>query len=104
MSPPRAGTASFALLLAAQALKIERAKSGQGATLMELVQRSQVGYRSARLLVPQMRRLGLLKIKGERKVDYRNRPVKEYEPAAPITTEAVGGWADLGHCLQGWGR
>lgn len=67
-----------ALVRAAQALKIERAQSGQGATLLELVHRSQVGYAVARQIVPKLKSRGVLVKVGERRVSRRNRPVFEY--------------------------
>lgn len=94
----------LALLQAAHAIRVERAQSGQGATLQELVHRSQVGYQVARALVPKLKDRGQLQIVGERKVDYRNRPVAEYAPAdldAPVIGE---GWVDLGNCLATWIR
>lgn len=103
MSAPRDGTASGALFQAARAFVTERAATGQGATLKELVHRSQVGYGSARLLVPQLCRRGLFAIVGQRRVDYRNRPVAEYAPV--LSSAPTGpGWAPLGQCLQGWLR
>ena len=66
------------MLQAAQALRNERIASGQGATLRELVQRSQVGYAVARTLVANLKRRGQIEQVGTRRVDYRNRPVAEY--------------------------
>jgi len=95
----------LALLQAAHAFRSERAESGQGATLLELVHRSQVGYQVARAMVPKLKDRGHLKIVGERKVDYRNRPVAEYLPVDPEADLASGpGWVDLGNCMQSWTR
>jgi hypothetical protein len=101
----------LALLQAAQALRCEYAASGRGATLLEMVHRSQVGYTVARALVPKMTRAGHLHVVGERRVTYRNRPVAEYAPPA---TEAVPdvqdaedgsqGFVDLGQCMADWAR
>jgi hypothetical protein len=96
-----------ALLLAAQAIKIERAESGQGATLLELVHRSQVGYKVARALVAKMKERGQLVQVGERRVDYRNRPVAEYAPAPhkqEIECRFGDGWVALDRCVGGWAR
>ena len=97
----------LALLQAAHAIKAERSASGQGATLLELVHRSQVGYKVARALVPKLKERGQLQIVGERQVDYRNRPVAEYAPAdiqTEIESRAGHGWVDLSRCLSGWAR
>lgn len=95
----------LALLQAAHAFRVERAESGQGATLLELVHRSQVGYKVARALVPKLKERGLLVKVGERQVDYRNRPVAEYAPVEPPADLASGpGWVDLECCLAHWNR
>lgn len=97
----------LALLQAAHAIRRERAASGQGATLLELVHRSQVGYQVARDLVPKLRASGKLEKVGERKVDYRNKPVAEYAPPKVLTVEDVQDlepWADLGNCMKRWIR
>ena len=104
-----AGDPHLALLQAAHAIRRERAASGQGATLLELVHRSQVGYQVARNLVPKLKDRGQLQIVGKRQVDYRNRPVAEYAPSAPVVlsvedVQAGAGWVDLGHCLSSWTR
>lgn len=100
-----AGETHLALLQAAHAIRIERADTGQGATLLELVNRSQVGYKVARALVPKLKERGQLVQTGERQVDYRNRPVAEYAPADQEPDLVSGpGWVDLGACLQSWTR
>lgn len=73
-----AGECYKAIMQAAQALKVERAQSGQGATLLELVHRSQVGYAVARQIVPKLKSRGVLVKVGERRESRRNRPVFEY--------------------------
>lgn len=103
MSPPRTNTVSFALLQAAQALKIERAQTGRGATLLELVKRSQVGYRSARALVPKLRDRGQLRVVGTRREAYRNRPVAEYAPAVSVDAEPTAA-AALAECIRSWAK
>lgn len=96
----------LALLQAAHAIRTERAETGQGATLLELVHRSQVGYKVARALVPKLSARGQLTKVGERKVPYRNRPVAEYVPTDMVeaSTEPVigAGWVNLGDALQHW--
>jgi hypothetical protein len=97
-----AGDCHKALLLAAAALKIERAKSGQGATLLELVHRSQVGYKVARALVPKLTDRGYLQKVGERRVHYRNRPVAEYAPVAHGPIASDDGPVALAHAVRSW--
>jgi len=100
-----AGDTHLALLQAAQAIRSERSDSGQGATLQELVHRSQVGYKVARALVAKMKARGQLVKVGERQVEYRNRKVDEYAPAAQAPDLASGpGWVALDGCVQGWMR
>lgn len=103
-----AGEVSLALLQAAHAIRRERAASGQGATLRELVHRSQVGYQVARDLVPKLKSGGKLKIIGTRRVPGRNRPVAEYAPvvseAAPADVPSGPCWVDLSGCLKSWGK
>lgn len=101
-----AGEVHLALLQAAHAIRAERASTGQGVTLLELVHRSQVGYKVARALVPKLSARGQLTKVGERKVPYRNRPVAEYVPTDMVeaSTEPVigAGWVNLGDALQHW--
>lgn len=101
-----AGEVHLALLQASHAIRAERASTGQGATLLELVHRSQVGYKVARALVPKLSARGQLTKVGERKVPYRNRPVAEYVPTDMVeaSTEPVigAGWVNLGDALQHW--
>ena len=98
-----AGEASLAILQAAHSIRRERAESGKGPTLAELVARSQVGYKAARATVQNLTRAGHLKIAGTCKVPGRNRPAAVYDVAAPAA-DLVSGWADLGECLQSWTR
>jgi hypothetical protein len=77
---------------------------GRGATLAELADRSCVGRDAARRCVDNMRRSGALQIVGERRVDYRNRPVAEYAPPAEDGVTVGEGWVDLGHCMADWVR
>jgi hypothetical protein len=85
----------------------ELSAAGRGVTLAEMAAGACVGQQAARDTVPKLKRRGQLKIVGQRRVDYRNRPVAEY---APVQAEAAGeprprdGIADLAHCLQAWAR
>lgn len=63
--------------------------AGRGVTLAELAAGANVGQQAARHTVSNLRRAGALEIIGERRVDYRNRPVAEYAPALPVQAEAV---------------
>ena len=72
-----------ALCAAAQA-----AHACGGLTLRDLAERACVGLEPARRTVDNMTRAGVLRKVGERRVDYRNRPVAVYAPAA-----AAGGGA-----------
>ena len=99
-----AGETHLALLQAAHAIRRERAESGQGATLLELVHRSQVGYKCARALVQKLKARGQLQIVGQRKVEYRNRPVAEYAPAPPTKAKEKAGWVGLSDCVQSWAK
>lgn len=96
----------LALLQAAHAIHTERAETGQGATLLELVHRSQVGYKVARALVAKLKCRGQLQIVGQRRVAYRNRPVAEYAPAVPVPdlvpVAVDGGLIELCDCLAAW--
>ncbi len=63
---------------------------GQRPTLLELSRHAQVGIAVATYTVDNMCRAGQLQRVGERRVDYRNRPVAEYAPASqPIELRAV---------------
>lgn len=103
-----AGEVSLAMLQAAHAIRRERASSGQGPTLAELVARSQVGYKAARATVSNLKRAGHLEIVGTRRVPGRNRPVAEYAPAGAVLVDedmqGGPGWVNLGNCLNGWAR
>lgn len=84
---------------------------GRAATLRELAHSAQVGVDAARRCVNNMTRAdikhaGALQIVGTRRVDYRNRPVSEYAPAAaaPLSNEIQQGWVDLGNCMADWVR
>jgi len=94
-------------LRAAHAVRKERLDAHQGATLAELVARSQVGYKVARALVGNMRRSGHLAKVGEVRVQYRNRPVALYAPTAAAPSAAPSappqpGPEHLGQALRAW--
>lgn len=89
------------------------------ATLRELAQRAQVGWQAARDTVPYLARTGVLRVVGEKHVDYRNRLVHVYEAAPepdPVQATAAAddgegienrsghGWVDLNRCIDGWAR
>lgn len=97
------GAHHLALLQAAQALKIERAASGQGATLQELVSRSCLGYKIARATLANLRRRGKIEIVRTRRVAWCNKPVSEYLPAIEVAV-VNDGRPTLDACLAGWLR
>ena len=95
-----AGEVSQALLQAARDLHLP----GRGATLQEMADRACVGKQAARDLVPKLKSRGYLEIVGERAVHYRNRPVKEYAPAAaPGGAQVYHGHLELVACMARWG-
>lgn len=100
-----AGETHLAVMQAAHAIRTERADTGQGATLLELVHRSQVGYKVARALVAKLKCRGQLQIVGQRRVAYRNRPVAEYAPTTTVPDllpATGGGLTELCDCLAAW--
>lgn len=99
-----AGEVHLALLQAAHAHRRENAATGQGATLLELVHRSQVGYAVARALVPKLKSHGHLQIVGQRRVAYRNRPVAEYAPPQVTGSLEADRSVDLSNCMRSWTR
>lgn len=56
----------------------------RGATLREMALKAQVGMDDARRTVSNMHRTQQLHAVGERRVEYRNRPVLEYAPADTV--------------------
>lgn len=108
-----AGEVRQALLQAVEALVEELRAAGspfQGPTLQEIMMRARIGRQDARVCVPHCKRSGALRIVGQRRVDYRNRPVAEYALGSGRTgmTEAqaasAADIARLSACLQGWAR
>lgn len=82
--------------------------AGRAVTLAEMAAGACVGHKAATMTVKNLRRSGHLKIVGLRRVNYRNRPVAEYAPAA-VEDKADGVSAapaavDLGRCLHAWAR
>lgn len=104
-----AGDVRQALIQAAREVVAElgqqdSAGGRRGATLAELAARACVGRDAAHTHVPKLKSRGHLQIVGERRVDYRNRPVAEYAPVdvdAPLVEQ---GWVDLGKCMADWVR
>jgi len=105
-----AGEISRALLWAAS----ELATPERAPTLRELAHKAQVGEAAALTTVKNLTRAGKLRracdVHGqprERQVDYRNKPVAEYEPvSAPLDPDSRhgAGWVDLGRIVGGWAR
>ena len=62
-----------------------------------------VGTDTVRRYLDNIKRSGAVCIARQRRVDYRNRPVAEYAPAANAAT-VMQGWVDLGNCLGNWVR
>ena len=79
--------------------------AGRAVTLAEMAAGACVGQKAATYTVKNLRRSGHLRIVGLRRVDYRNRPVAEYAPAAVRAVEpAAPAWVDLDRCLSTWAR
>lgn len=101
MRPP--GEIRQALIDAAHQLVAELGRPNGGATLAELAARSCVGRDAARCYVDNMRRAGVLKIVGQRRVQYRNRPVAEYAPAQNSSSaDTAPSHLALCNCMQSW--
>lgn len=99
-----AGEIRQALIKAARDVVADLSMPNRGATLAELADRSCVGRDAARRYVDNMRRSGALQIVGQRRVDYRNRPVAEYVPVDRGMPLVEQGWVDLGQCMADWVR
>lgn len=86
----------------------------ESCTLRQMAERAQVGYESARHMVPKLHAAGELLVAGEARVDYRNRPVQLYQrPAdgsATVPATATGpqddgegmSTAEIQLFMQGW--
>lgn len=83
----------------------ELSAAGRRVTLAEMASAACVGQKAARHTVANLHRRGHLKIVGERRVAYRNRPVAEYM-AAPEVPDVVActGVAELGRVMSAWAR
>ena len=95
MRPP--GEVAQALLRAARQL----AGADHKPTQVALADYANVGRTAARYAVANMRRAGVLDIVGERRVEYRNRPVAEY---APARADAPAAHAGLSSVFMTWAR
>ena len=73
----------------------------RGPTLREMAAVACVGLQAARETVKNMSRAGQLHRVRVRKVEYRNRPVAEYVPAAMQGDD--DGFVDLAQVLRVWG-
>lgn len=75
-------------------------------TLRQMADRAQVGYESARYMVPKLAAAGELLVAGEARVDYRNRPVQLYQRPAQATGPQDDGdgmsTAEIQLFMQGW--
>jgi len=79
--------------------------AGRAVTLAEMAAGACVGQQAARKSVSNLKRYGHLKIVGQRRVDYRNRPVAEYAPViAAMTLALAPPGVDLERCLSAWAR
>lgn len=90
-----AGDIRHALLKAARDLQSQ----GHRPTLRELAHHAQVGVSAATVTVKNLRRAGLLAVAGQRRVEYRNRPVAEYAPAEQA---AAAAFVDLAAVFRTW--
>ncbi len=74
----------------------------RGPTLREMAAVACVGLKAATHTVKNMSRSGQVRIARQRRVDYRNRPVAEYVPAALVDSQDDG-FVDLSSVLRVWG-
>ena len=81
---------------------VQLAAPGRGVTLREMALQAQVGLDAAAMAIKNMRRAGQLCIAGERRVDYRNRPVAVYMPAVPAQQGQGKGCMSLANVLRVW--
>jgi hypothetical protein len=96
-----AGEIRQALLQAA----CELATPEQAPTLTELAHKACVAVSCARRTVDNMTRGGALRVARTRKVDYRNRPVAEYEPApteSPVDSPKDAAHLDVASVFNMW--
>lgn len=91
------GEISLTLLGAMQELRTPE----RGPTLQELALHTQVGLGAADSTVKNLRRAGHVRIVRTRRVDYRNKPVAEYEPVSEGEPSEGAGFVDLGSVISG---
>ncbi|MFN7041642.1 MAG: hypothetical protein ACK4OH_10800 [Acidovorax temperans] len=96
-----AGDVRRALLDACEALAGEM-PAGRGPCMREIAEGAGVGLYAARKTVSNMVRAGVLHGVHDRRVGYRNRPVKEYRPT-PAATAANDPFAPLLGAMRAWG-
>lgn len=96
-----AGDVRKALLDACDALS-KGMPEGRGPCLREIAERACVGLDAARKTLPNMVRAKVVAGVHERRVGYRNRPVKEYRPASAAVA-ANDPFAPLLGALRAWG-
>lgn len=78
----------------------ELATPERAPTLREIAARACVGLTAATHTLKHMSRAGQVRIPRTRRVEYRNRPVAEYEPALPRA--ACAAHVELGSVMQAW--
>jgi hypothetical protein len=93
-----AGEVRQALLTAATRL----ATPEKAPTLREIAECACVGYDAARRTIDNMTRSGQLRVAGERRVEYRNRPVAEYRPGGWSAGADGAGSMALSHLMAAW--
>lgn len=102
-----AGEIRVAILKAAERLvrveQVDGVQVRRGPTLRELAHDACVGVAAARRTVDNMRRAGDLAPVGQRRVDYRNRPVVEYAPAMPAASSNEA-YFDVATAITSWAR
>lgn len=90
------GEISLALLGA----MVELRTPERGPTVQELALHTQVGIDAATNTVKNLRRHGHVRIVRTRRVDYRNRPVAEFEPTDVGQQPDGAGFVDLGSVIS----
>lgn len=107
MRPDDKGPKLSALVLeAARSL----AREDSAPTVRELASHANLPTRATTNTVKNLSRAGKLRQARQRRVDYRNRPVAEWEPADTTGSNSASdhraghGWVDLGRIVGGWAR
>lgn len=102
-----AGDVRLALVSAAHQLQ-PREPHAPRPTLREIAHHAQVGLDAANQTMKNLCRAGQMRaIPEARRVDYRNKPVAEYEPVSTSLDQDSrqgAGWVDLGRIVGGWAR